>query len=203
MSEENKIQSEDELWAQLSEPVAEKSEPKAAKPKAEPRFAKPEPAKSPRKIDGFFLGCMAGVAAISVAVTMMFGGNGASAPVSGGSSNDSAVVAELERENAELRAQLELQKEQVKKLQSDLLALMGSEEYLDAVGENEGTSDSRDAQLAALDTFAQIQAAYAEFDREKLEELIPQMDQQLSYLSPEALNSYYMILEYVEQPSNG
>ena len=34
-------------------------------------------------------------------------------------------------------------------------------------------------------------------------ELIPQMDERLSYLSSDALNNYYKILEYVEQPSNG
>ena len=39
--------------------------------------------------------------------------------------------------------------------------------------------------------------------RAKLEELIPQMDQRLTYLSSEDLNEYYLMLEYVEQPSNG
>ena len=29
------------------------------------------------------------------------------------------------------------------------------------------------------------------------------MDQRLSYLSSDDLNDYYLILEYVEQPSNG
>ena len=33
--------------------------------------------------------------------------------------------------------------------------------------------------------------------------MIPEMDKRVSYLSSEALYSYYMILEYVEQPSNG
>ena len=60
-----------------------------------------------------------------------------------------------------------------------------------------------DAQAEAFAIFTQIQDAYAEFDREKLEELMPQMDTRLNYLSKDALNSYYMILEYVEMPSNG
>lgn len=246
MSENNKIQNEEELWDLLSEPVV--TEPKAAKPKlfkSEPKEAPApkaepvaesepevkaapvvkaepapaaEPVKSGKKIDGFFLACMAGVAAVSVAATLivssMLGGGsstpGASVqdPIQGDTSisgTESTYVADLERENAELRAQLEQQKEQIKDLQSDLLTLMGSEDYLAnaATDPNNGEGEVQDAQLKALDTFAAIQEAYADFDREKLEELIPQMDEQLSYLTPEMLNNYYLILEYVEQPSNG
>ena len=217
---ENNIHNEDELWAQLSsdKPI----EPKAEKPKAEPKASKPVPEKTPRKIDGFFVACMAGVAAVSVALTLLvtgMGGTKSPAPaVDTPNATESAIVAELERENATLRAQLEQQKEQVKDLQNDLLNLMGQEDYLSSTvgdtvtdqtgetaetGENADTHDIRDAQLAALETFAQIQEAYADFDRARLEELIPQMDTQLAYLSSEALNNYYLILEYVEQPSNG
>ena len=115
-----------------------------------------------------------------------------------------AIVAELELENAELRAKLEQQKEQIKELQSDLMTLMGSEEYLSTISTDPNESNEvLDAQVKALDTLAQIQEAYADFDREKLEELIPEMDKRLTYLSNDALQNYYMILEYVEQPSNG
>lgn len=233
MSENNKIQNEEELWDLLSAPVT--TEPKADKPKlpkiepkaepvaeAEP-VVKAEPApkseapKSAKKLDGFFVACMAGVAAVSVAATlivtsMLGGGATGNAPAQGGSAmSGSSVSAELEQqnealklENAELRAQLEQQKQQVKDLQSDLLTLMGTEDFIanastDPTGENEELT----AQMKALETFAAIQEAYADFDREKLEELIPQMDEQLSYLTPEMLNNYYLILEYVEQPSNG
>ena len=220
MSENNNMQNEQELWDVLSEPVT--TESKAAKaPKSEGKFLKPEPKPAPaadpvpaepkagRKLDGFFVACMAGVAAVSVAATLivssMLGGNSgvpAGSPVSG--ETVSAAATELERENAELRAQLELQKEQIKDLQSDLMTLMGSEEYLSTVSTDPNESNEvLEAQVKALDTLAQIQEAYADFDREKLEELIPQMDAQLSYLTPEALNNYYLILEYVEQPSNG
>ena len=34
-------------------------------------------------------------------------------------------------------------------------------------------------------------------------ELIPELDTRLTYLSTDALNEYYLILEYVEMPSNG
>ena len=233
MSEQNNIQNEEELWDLLSEPVA--AEPKADKPakagrqqKPEGKFSKPRtvkesapaaeptppPAPSARKIDGFFLTCMAGVAAVSVAATLLLGsmlGGGSQSnpgspviqnPVAGES--DSAIVEELQLENAELRAQLEQQKTQIKDLQADLLKLMGSEEYLSTVPTNpEEGNEVIDAQVEAYEIFAQIQEAYADFDLEKLEELIPQMDERLSYLSSDALNNYYKILEYVEQPSNG
>ena len=66
---ENKITNEEELWSVLdgNVPAAPKSE---AKPqKSEGKFAKPG---APRtKVDGFFLTCMAGVAAVSVAATLL------------------------------------------------------------------------------------------------------------------------------------
>ena len=185
--------------------------------KAEP-VEKAEPApKSGRKIDGFFVACMAGVAAVSVAATLivssMLGGSssdpGASPqnPVAGDTSitqSDPAYATDLELENAELRAQLEQQKEQIKDLQSDLITLMGSEEFFATASTDPSEGNEvLDAQMQALETFAQLQEAYADFDRAKLEELIPQMDEQLEYLTPDMLNNYYLILEYVEQPSNG
>ena len=241
MSEENKIQNEEELWDLLSDPIAADpkaarqqkpvgkfSQPRTAKPqKAAPApkpkpapapAAKPEPAATPagtqpKKVDSFFITCMAGVAAVSVALTLvlssMFGGSkpnpgpAVQDPVPG-ETVSSAALEELQLENAELRAQLEQQKKQIKDLQADLLKLMGSEEYLaTAPSDPEGGNEVVDAQVEAYAIFAQIQEAYADFDRAKLEELIPEMDERLSYLSSDALNNYYLILEYVEQPSNG
>lgn len=214
MSENKNIPNEQELWDLLSEPAAEpKAEPKQPRflktEPAAPEAPKPEPSKSPRKIDGFFLACMAGVAAVSVAATLlvssMIGGAAPAAdPTAPGTGETVSAAADLERENAELRAQLEQQKEQIKNLQNDLMTLMGSEEYLSTVSTDPNESNEvLDAQVKAMETLAQIQEAYADFDRERLEELIPEMDAQLGYLSPEALNNYYLILEYVEQPSNG
>lgn len=224
MSEQNNIPNEEELWDLISDPAA--AEPKADKPakapKAQGKFSRPrtaqeaEPAAAPagRKIDGFFVTCMAGVAAVSVAATLLLssllGGtaSGSGSPVVqnpvAGETVSSAALQELELENAGLRAQLEQQKKQIKDLQADLLKLMGSEEYLATVPSNPDESNEViDAQVEAYTIFAQIQEAYADFDLERLEELIPEMDARLSYLSSDALNNYYMILEYVEQPSNG
>ena len=211
MSDEKKIQNEEELWDLLREPVSETPKAEAPKP------AKPEPApKSAKRIDGFFLTCMAGVAAVSVAATLlvsgMLGGSG-SKPIYNGANvpNDSSVNevleqqnTELKLQNAELRAQLEQQKKQIKDLQDDLITLMGSEEFFATAPSNpdEG-NEVLSSQMEAMAIYAAIQEAYADFDREKLEELIPQMDEMLSYLTPEMLNNYYLILEYVEQPSNG
>ena len=207
---ENKITNEEELWSVLdgAVPAAPKSEPKPAK--SEGKFAKPGAPKG--KVDGFFLTCMAGVAAVSVAATLLVtsltGGSTPSTPVQKDpvpAGTEAAVIQTLELENAELRAQLELQKKQIKDLQNDLINLMGSEEYLATAptGSEEGGNEVLDAQAEAFAIFTQIQEAYADFDREKLEELIPQMDEQITYLTPEARNNYYLILEYMEQPSNG
>ena len=227
---ENNVQNEQELWDVLSEPVTAetKAEPvKKAAPKAkEGRFAKPGPMKevSPapkqegRKLDGFFFACMAGVAAVSVAATLVLGGmlggdkTPGGEPVYGGAEvPEDSVVQEMEQqmeglklENAELRAQLELQKQQILSLQAQVLDLSGGEAELPTMSTDPGEQDElMDQQLEAYDIFNQIKAAYTDFDREKLEELIPEMDKRIAYLSSDAMNEYYLILEYVEMPSNG
>ena len=250
MSDENRLQTEEELWDVLSEPVVAEAKAKPApkakpvpKPKAEGRFARsgaaefkaeptaaPAPKKEGRKIDGFFFACMAGVATVSVAATLilggMLGGEKPAAPIETnpgitdefiapegegpvvevpGDADPSAQLleelAQLRLENTELQAQLDQQKQQVANLQADLMALKGGDSSISAPSGMDG--EQADAFAEAYDIFNQIKKAYADFDRAKLEELIPQMDQRLSYLSSDDLNDYYLILEYVEQPSNG
>ena len=248
MSDENRLQTEEELWDVLSEPVVAEAKAKPAPkakpvPKAEGRFArsgtaefKAEPAAAPvpqkegRKIDGFFFACMAGVATVSVAATLilggMLGGEKPAAPIETnpgitdefiapegegpvvevpGDADPSAQLleelAQLRLENTELQAQLDQQKQQVANLQADLMALKGADSSISAPSGMDG--EQADAFAEAYDIFNQIKKAYADFDRARLEELIPQMDQRLSYLSSDDLNEYYLMLEYVEQPSNG
>ena len=198
---ENHVPNEQELWDVLddsAEPVKE---------------ASPAPAKAGRKLDGFFFACMAGVAAVSVAATLVIGGMLGGEKVYGGANvpdgdGINAVLEqqaeELKLENAELRAQLELQKEQIKTLQAELLDLSGGDAELPTMSTDPDEQDEPMAQqLEAYDIFHQIKAAYADFDREKLEELIPEMDKRISFLGTDAMNEHYLILEYVEMPSNG
>ncbi len=230
----NKIENENELWDKLNQPTTEapKSEGKptvkisGTKAATAPKNPKPVKAEKPKgRFDGFFFGCMVGVAAVSVAATLAFTGffggqqssnpgasnvpNNPGSPVeTGGYVSGDTVLQEdydaLARENEALQQQLEIQREQIKNLQNDLMEIMGSDEYLSqmATDPNAG-NEVLDNQKQALSLLTQIQEAYAEFDRAKLEELIPQMDALLAYLPSEALNDYYLILEYVEQPSNG
>ena len=166
------------------------------------------------RIDGFFLGCMAGVAAVSVAATLMItgmtGGNtgaggetiygGANVPTGG---EIIAVLEEqteaLKKENNSLKAQIELQKKQIISLQAELIDLTGEATMPELEGGDEVLSEQR----TAYDILNQIKAAYNDFDRDALEKLIPEMDKRLNYLSEDALQEYYTILEYVEMPSNG
>ena len=248
MSDENRLQTEEELWDVLSEPVVAEAKAKPAPkakpvPKAEGRFARsgtaefkaeptaaPVPQKEGRKIDGFFFACMAGVATVSVAATLilggMLGGEKPAAPIETnpgitdefiapegegpvvevpGDADPSAQLleelAQLRLENTELQAQLDQQKQQVANLQADLMALKGGDSSISAPSGMDG--EQADAFAEAYNIFNQIKKAYADFDRARLEERIPQMDQRLSYLSSDDLNEYYLMLEYVEQPSNG
>ena len=76
---ENNVQNEQELWDLLSDSGSAEHAKKAPK-SSEGRFAKPgpmkevPPVKEGRKLDGFFFACMAGVAAVSVAATLLIGG---------------------------------------------------------------------------------------------------------------------------------
>ena len=216
---ENKIPNEQELWDVLDGKAAPevKPEPKSAKPEA--KFAKTDAPKG--KIDSFFLTCMAGVAAVAVAatllVTSLVGGEPAKPGVSAtepkpgvsgentpAAEGDNALLAALELENADLRAQVELQKDQIKKLQAELLDLQAASGETPVLPTDpDADAELVNAQLEAYDIFNQIKEAYADFDREKLEQLTPEMDKRLTYLSSDALYEYYMILEYVEMPSNG
>ena len=215
---ENKIPNEQELWDVLDGKAAPEVKPEPKSAKAEPKFAKPDAPKG--KIDSFFLTCMAGVAAAAVAatllVTSLVGGDAPKAPVekdpqpsvSGetipAAEGDNALLAALELENADLRAQVELQKDQIKKLQAELLDLQAASGETPVLPTDpDADAELVNAQGEAYDIFNQIKEAYADFDREKLEQLTPEMDKRLTYLSSDALYEYYMILEYVEMPSNG
>ena len=215
---ENKIPNEQELWDVLDGKAAPEVKPEPKPTKTEPKFAKPDAPKG--KIDSFFLTCMAGVAAVAVAatllVTSLVGGDAPKAPVekdpqtsvSGetipAAEGDNALLSALELENADLRAQVELQKDQIKKLQAELLDLQAASGETPVLPTDpDADAELVNAQVVAYDIFNQIKEAYADFDREKLEQLTPEMDKRLTYLSSDALYEYYMILEYVEMPSNG
>ena len=109
---DNKIQNEEELWSVLDGTAAPKAEPKPEpKPaKSEGKFAKADAPKG--KVDGFFLTCMAGVAAVAVAATLlvssMLGGNApaVSGGAAAGGDTSAARIEELELENEELRKQI-------------------------------------------------------------------------------------------------
>ena len=205
---ENNVQNEQELWDLLSEPIAAepKAEPaKKAAPKSnEGRFAKPgpmkEPAKAGRKPDGFFFACMAGVAAVSVAATLVIGGMLGGDKTPGGE----PIYSGAEVPTDSVVQEMELQKQQILSLQAQVLDLSGGEAELPTMSTDPGEQDEQmEQQLEAYDIFNQIKAAYTDFDREKLEQLIPEMDKRIAYLSSDAMNEYYLILEYVEMPSNG
>ena len=250
MSEENRLQTEEELWDVLSAPVvpesASKPAPKpkpAPRPKTEGRFARPDPVpekpapvkavavpekaqKEGSRFDGFFFACMAAVAAVSVALTLvvssMAGGDRASAPAgetlpivtADPAAGDTGLLeqlleeqntanAVLQQENDQLREQVQLQTQQLNDLQARIQELTGSPAELPTTGSSDSTATQSSEQAQAQEIFQQIRDAYADFDRARLEELIPQMDKLVRHLSSDALNEYYLILEYVEQPSNG
>lgn len=232
----NEDMNEDDLWSLLSDVPAEepKSAPKSA-PKqtksaapAAPRFEPKTQTAPERRIDGFFLACMTGVAAVSIVATLAIssafgGGKAATPPVTDPAASSTPVietvdvsakqiealqqeVSDLEYEVESLKAQLKQREADVKRLYSEYSALLestGGEQTGTIPTVSEGDEDIIAEQSQAVTLFQQVQDAYYQFDREALETLIPQMDQLLEYLNQEQLLEYYLILEYAEQPSNG
>lgn len=136
------------------------------------------------------------VAVVSVAATLtvsnLLGDTGDSVDMS-------ARVQELESENAALTQQVESLTSQVTQLQNYIVSISdpADPDASAALGE-----EYADKQAEAKRLFTEIQAAYGEFDREKLEELCPQLNKLLEYMDSADLQNYYLILEYMEQPSN-
>ena len=57
--------------------------------------------------------------------------------------------------------------------------------------------------IAAYETLVKAQNKFIDYDETLLEEAMKALESQLGHLSADAVNAYYMILEYMEQPYLG
>lgn len=102
---------------------------------------------------------------------------------------------ELLVDNEELQIQID-------KLSQDLLEMAGSAEYI----EGEAAMSDREAQLMQkkLEVYGLImkaQTAVIQFDQKSLDKALAELEENIDYMDENALNTYYTIMEFVEQPS--
>lgn len=106
-------------------------------------------------------------------------------------------VEALQAENEQLQAT-------VAELTANLEAVNSSIEYLEASAHDANAAlDQVQNKMNAYSLLIAAQNAYIDFDREKVEKAMDNVEPYLQYLDGADLNAYYMILEYLEQPYNG
>lgn len=232
MSTENEL-NENELWDLLKEPIESDSPTKKDKKKDKPAKVKEEknPGENPQPEESksktiitekrkralvWYLVGLFGIAFVMVLCSLFLkgqpAGNGETSTV------DSTQIQELydrineleeentslKAENEELTAQVMEQQEMMDGLNLMIDELTNSLEYVEG---NALYSDENAELLArtmtAYQTLVRAQNAFIDYDEEVLEQAMAELEDNLDVLSNEALNAYYMVIEYMEQPYLG
>lgn len=233
MSTENEMNeselNENELWDLLKEPAEselpskKKKKDKPAKAEKPEAPAEPEEPKSKTIITEkrkralvWYLVGLFGIAFVVVLCSLFLkgkpAGNGESSTV------DSAQIQELydrinaleeentylKAENEELTAEVMEQQEMMDGLNLMIDELSNSLEYVEG---NALYADENAEELArtmtAYQTLVRAQNAFIDYNEEVLEQAMADLEENLDVLSNEALNAYYMVIEYMEQPYLG
>lgn len=223
MSEDrNNELNEQELWDLIQTP-AEAEAPKAEK-KTAPKADKPKAVvneKRKKALVGYLAGLF-GIAFIVVLISLVLGGNG---------SNDDAGqvdaaqiqqlhdrISDLESEKAALEnvvAALEAENQELKDDNLDLQVMMDGlnlmidemSTSLEYVEGNNLYADENSEKLAktmkAYQLLVTAQNAFIDYDKAVLDATMSELTEYLDLLTQDALNAYYMVIEYMEQPYLG
>ena len=212
---------EQELWDLLKDheedQTPRKSSKKAAPEKEEPKQKTVITEKRKKALVWYLVGLF-GIAFVVVLISLFLRGDGSSTPGTASTSPDNAQVQELydrinqlEDENAALKSENEELKQEVLDQQElmDGLNLMIDEmsNSLEYVEGNSLFSDENTEKLArtmdAYETLVKAQAAFIDYDEAVLQECMDSLAENLDLLSQDAINAYYMVIEYMEQPYLG
>ena len=219
---------EQELWDLLKD-HEETELPKPAKKKAE---KKPEPKPAEEKTESktvitekrkkalvWYLAGLFGIAFVVVLLSLFLNGNGGQVPAGTDDStagNTSQMqelydrINELEEKNVQLQAEnRDLQKKNLEQQEMmDGLNLMIDElsnslEYVEGSQYMDADAEAIARKVAAYDTLVKAQAAFIDYDEAALEAAVAELAENLDLLSQDAINAYYMLTEYMEQPYLG
>lgn len=197
-----KDMNENELWDMLQQPLENenKSKPKRqkspkpekeAKEKAKPE--KQEPSPTPEK-SGSGRDIAVKILAVALVVVLAV----LAIQVVGNSGGDTAA---LEARIAELEAEAAKREQYVADLEATLVQITTSTEYIEgeyaaANGENGELSEK----VTAYENLVAALNAMLTYDEEGLNAALEELNPRITYLSNDALNAYYMVMEYMEQP---
>ena len=227
---ENEL-NEQELWdllkdheeTDLSKPVKKKTEKKPEKTHQE----KPDEEKADdktiitekrKKALVWYLVGLFGIAFVVVLLSLFLNSGGGKGPGSTDSTGEGMIqtqelndrIRELEQKNADLQSEnRELQKKVLEQQEmmdglnlmidemSNSLEYVESNQYLDA------DADLIARKIHAYETLVKAQAAFIHFDEDVLEAAMEELADDLDLMSQDAINAYYMVTEYMEQPYLG
>lgn len=228
MSTENEL-NENELWELLKEPIETetKPEPKKSRKKEEPQEEKPKTVitEKRKKALVWYLAGLFGIAFIVVLISLFFRGNPGNPSSTTPAGEDAAQVQELydrinalEEENNELKAEKATLETENQELLDELMEqqemmdnlkilndeLSASIEYVEGSAlYSDENSELRAKTMKAYELLTRAQNAFIDYNEEVLNASLLELEEYLDLLSQEALNAYFMVIEYMEQPYLG
>lgn len=158
-----------------------------------------------------------GIAFVVVLISLFLRGNGGQNPNPDSTGEPSAQMQELydrinalEDENAALKeekADLEQeildQQEMMDGLNLMIDEMSNSLEYVEGNQYVDADSEQIARKMNAYELLVKAQAAFIDYDEAVLEETMNELGEHLDLLSQDAINAYYMVIEYMEQPYLG
>lgn len=219
---------EQELWdllkdheeTDLTKPVKRRAE-KKPEARQEEELPKTVITEKRKKALVWYLVGLFGIAFVVVLLSLFLNGSGSQNPGSTDSPNttggNSAQVqelydrineledknAELQSENRELQKQVLDQQEMMDGLNLMIDDLSSSLEYVEGSQYINGDAEQIARKIQAYETLVKAQAAFIDYDEAELEAAMAELGENLDLLSQDAINAYYMVTEYMEQPYLG
>ena len=219
---------EQELWdllkdheeTELPKPARKKAE-KKPDPKPDEKEEKPKTVITERRKKAlvWYLVGLFGIAFAVVLLSLFLRGNGGQTPSDPDTTSGEYPaqmqelydrINELEDKNASLQAQnRELQKQVLEQQEMmDGLNLMIDEmsnslEYVEGSQYVDADSELIARKINTYETLVKAQAAFIDYDEAELEKAMAELGENLDLLSQDAVNAYYMVIEYMEQPYLG
>jgi len=217
---------EQELWDLLKDheetdlPKPEKKKPVKKTEPVEEEKPKTVITERRKKALVWYLVGLFGIAFLVVLLSLFLRGGDGQTPSTDSTGDNSAQVQqmqelydrinELEDKNAELQA---LNRDQQKKIleQQEMMdglnlmidELSNSLEYVEGSQYMDADAQAIARKISAYETLVKAQAAFIDYDEAALEKAMGELGENLDLLSQEAINAYYMITEYMEQPYLG
>ena len=217
---------EQELWdllkdheeTELPKPARKKAE-KKPDPKPDEKEEKPKTVITERRKKAlvWYLVGLFGIAFVVVLISLFLRGGSGQNPVPDSTGEPSTQVQELydrinalEDENAALKeekADLEQeildQQEMMDGLNLMIDEMSNSLEYVEGNQYVDADAELIARKMNTYELLVKAQAAFIDYDEAELEAAMDELAENLDLLSQDAINAYYMVIEYMEQPYLG